>query len=329
VAATRIVTKGPRLSSRPLVSIGISVFNGERFLREALESLLAQDYQNIEIVVLDNQSVDGTQRICAELASRDSRIRFVVDDRRRDVMDGQRRACELTSGKYFMVACDDDVYDPRYISRLMEEMTANPELAVVYAAHAHIYPDGSKKAVGVPEKFFFSPTSAPARNFATYLRFRFPVPLVFGIVRVDLHREALSYFIRVDENGWDHDNLYVLRLLSLGRAMGLREVLFYYRQRDRSGYIPSIRGGPLAHFYKKALHQVAVSRMVARIIASANFTPSERRWLRVYNLWVCAVFCTLKYMVNTPFAERLRQPLARLRGTGIADIHAERSVGRR
>jgi glycosyltransferase involved in cell wall biosynthesis len=326
MAATGIMTGGPRASSLPLVSIGVSVFNGERFLREALESLLAQDYENIEIVVLDNQSVDGTQQICAELAARDSRIRMVVDDRRRNVMDGQRRACELTSGKYFMVACDDDVYDSRYVSRLMEPLIADPELAVAYAAHAHIFPDGTTKRVSVPAKFFFSPRSSVATNFATYLRFRFPVPLVFGIVRVDLHRKALDYFVRVDEDGWDHDNLYVLRLLSLGPAMGLPEVLFYYRQRDRSAYIPSIEGGPVMHFYRKALHQVAVSRVVSRIIGIGNFTPSQRRWLRAYNLWVCGVFCTHKYMVNTPFADRLRGPLARLRRSQALDTHAERSV---
>jgi glycosyltransferase involved in cell wall biosynthesis len=315
------------MTASPLVSIGVSVFNGERFLREALESLLAQDYANLEIVVLDNQSVDGTQQICAELASRDRRLRLVVDDQRRDVMDGQRRAFELTTGKYFMVACDDDVYDPKYVSRLMKHMTAEPALGVVYASHAHIYPDGERKPVTTPSEFFFSPRSSPARNFATYLRYRFPVPLVFGIVRADLHREALHYFIRVDEHGWDHDNLYVLRLLSLGPAMGIPEVLFYYRQRDRSAYIPRIKGGPVTHFVRKAQHQLAVSRMVSRIIAAGNFSRAERTRLRAYNTLVCAVYCTHKYLTNTPFAERVKRPLARWRAGRAANRRAGYSVG--
>ena len=315
------------MTASPLVSIGVSAFNGERFLREALESLLAQDYANLEIVVLDNQSVDGTQQICVELAARDRRLRLVVDDRRRNVMDGQRRAFELTTGEYFMIACDDDVYDPKYVSRLMERMTAEPALGVVYASHAHIYPDGERKPVATPRSFFFSSRTSPARNFATYLRYRFPVPLVFGIVRADLHRKALPYFVRVDENGWDHDNLYVLRLLSLAPAMGIPEVLFYYRQRDRSAYIPRIEGGPLTHFYRKALHQVAVSEMVSRIIAGGTFSPAERARLRAYNAWVCAVYCTHKYLTNTPLAERVKRPLVRWRAGRAANRRAHYSVG--
>ncbi len=315
------------MTGDPLVSIGVSVFNGERFLREALESLLAQDYANLEIVVLDNQSIDGTQRICAELAGRDPRIRFVVDEQRRDVMDGQRRAFELTSGQYFMVACDDDVYDRKYVSSLMAYMKADPALGVVYASHAHIYPDGARRQVATPAKFFFSRRSSPARNFATYLRYRFPVPLVFGIVRADLHRQALAYFVRVDENGWDHDNLYVLRLLSLAPAMGLPEVLFFYRQRDRSAYIPRISGGPVAHFIRKAEHQIAVSRMVSRIIDASDFSFLERTRLRAYNAWVCAVYCTHKYLTNTPLAERVKRPLARWRAGRAANHGANYSVG--
>lgn len=316
------MTTGPS----PLVSIGVSVFNGERFLRETLESLLAQDYANIEIVVLDNQSIDGTQQICSELAARDPRVRLVVDDRRRDVMDGQRRAFDLTTGKYFMLACDDDVYDPKYVSRLMEQLIADPTLAIVYAAHAHIYPDGERRRVERPAGLFFSARSPRARNFASYLRHRFPVPLIFGIVRADLHREALPYYVRVDQNGWDHDNLYVLRLLTLGSAMGIPEVLFYYRQRDRSAYVPVISGGPFAHFYRKALHQVGVSRMVRRIIDESNFTRAERLRLSAYNAWVCVIYCTHKYLVNTPFAVRVKEPIGRWRAARARSRTADYGV---
>ena len=63
---------------KPLVSICIPVFNGQRFLCQALESLLAQDYENIEVVVLDNISTDDTREICLSYANRDARLRYIL-----------------------------------------------------------------------------------------------------------------------------------------------------------------------------------------------------------------------------------------------------------
>ena len=60
----------------PLVSIGLPVYNGERYLAEAIESLLAQDYQNIEIIICDNASIDTTPQICQQFQQKDSRIQY-------------------------------------------------------------------------------------------------------------------------------------------------------------------------------------------------------------------------------------------------------------
>src|SRR5918993_5298269 len=65
------------VSDTPLVSIGVPVYNGERFLARTLQSLLAQTYTNLEIIICDNASTDGTEAICREFAARDSRIRYL------------------------------------------------------------------------------------------------------------------------------------------------------------------------------------------------------------------------------------------------------------
>ena len=59
----------------PLVSIGVPIYNEERFLEESLVSLCSQDYSNLEIIISDNASIDGTSEICREFANRDPRIR--------------------------------------------------------------------------------------------------------------------------------------------------------------------------------------------------------------------------------------------------------------
>src|SRR5688572_12366625 len=61
----------------PLVSVGVPVYNGEQCLSEALESVLAQDYPNLEVIICDNASEDGTEAICRTIASEDGRVRYL------------------------------------------------------------------------------------------------------------------------------------------------------------------------------------------------------------------------------------------------------------
>ena len=62
--------------NRPLVSIGLPVYNEAEHLAQALDSLLGQDYENIEVIISDNASTDGTPQICADYAGKDGRVRY-------------------------------------------------------------------------------------------------------------------------------------------------------------------------------------------------------------------------------------------------------------
>lgn len=69
------------MSYEPLISIGLPVYNGERHIRQALDSLLAQNYGDFELIISDNASTDETQQICLEYAARDERIRYYRNER--------------------------------------------------------------------------------------------------------------------------------------------------------------------------------------------------------------------------------------------------------
>ena len=64
-------------SPAPTLSVGLPVYNGERYLAESLDALLAQTYADFELIISDNASTDGTAEICREYAARDPRIRYV------------------------------------------------------------------------------------------------------------------------------------------------------------------------------------------------------------------------------------------------------------
>src|SRR5450759_3059115 len=111
----------------PLVSIGLPVYNAERYLSRALDSLLAQDYPNVELIVSDNASVDGTEEICRSYAQRDARVHYDRADRNMGAIWNFNRVFELASGEYFMWTAHDDLRDRRYVSACVAALRARPD----------------------------------------------------------------------------------------------------------------------------------------------------------------------------------------------------------
>ncbi|MFZ2412559.1 MAG: glycosyltransferase family A protein [Candidatus Methanoperedens sp.] len=291
---------------KPLVSICISVFNGQKYLRHTLDSFLAQDYKNFELIILDNISTDDTQKICLSYAEKDKRIKYILDDFRVGDPEGHHRVARYARGEFFLLACDDDVYAPTYISKLMEIMNSNPDIGLVYSGLGYIYEDGSRMPVHMKESYFLSADNSKFHNFCFYLLHRCPIPLQFGLMKTEIHREALRYFYKVDNRGGDHDNLYMLRLLSLTKVSSLKDVLFYYRQKDRSYQRPA--GFPdtwLKRYLYQAKHQALVTRTISCIIDDSPFSHTEKCILKCYNIFVLFVNITLKYLITIPACCRL------------------------
>jgi glycosyltransferase involved in cell wall biosynthesis len=129
--------------NRPLVSIGMPVFNGFPFLPQALESLLAQDYPNFELVISDNGSADQTGAYCQDLARRDPRIRYVRNDTNIGPMANFRQAVNLAKGEFFMWGADDDLWSKQYVSTLVKRLEEHPEAVLATPSFQPIRDDGS------------------------------------------------------------------------------------------------------------------------------------------------------------------------------------------
>lgn len=103
---------------RPLVSIALCTYNGAKYLREQLESLLGQDWDPLEIVVVDDGSTDETLEILREFAGRDSRIRVYVNEQNLGFLANFQKAIELTQGELIAPCDQDDWWSPTKVSRL-------------------------------------------------------------------------------------------------------------------------------------------------------------------------------------------------------------------
>jgi glycosyltransferase involved in cell wall biosynthesis len=119
------------------------VYNGGTLLRRALDSLLAQDYPSLEIVIRDNASKDDTEIISREYAARDPRIRYVRNPSNVGVVGNFRLALGDATGKYFMWAAHDDLWGRDYVSRLARALMSHPGAVLAAGRAVFVEPDGS------------------------------------------------------------------------------------------------------------------------------------------------------------------------------------------
>ena len=128
----------------PCVSIGLPVYNGERFLTEAIESLLSQTYQDFELIISDNASTDRTEEICRKYAAQDPRIRYSRNAANIGGTNNANLTFELAHGEYFRWAADDDRCAPTLVERLVEELDKRPDVTNSFAAVVVIDANGSR-----------------------------------------------------------------------------------------------------------------------------------------------------------------------------------------
>jgi glycosyltransferase involved in cell wall biosynthesis len=135
----------------PPVSIGMPVYNGERFLEAALASILGQTFTDFELIVSDNASTDGTQDICRQLAKTDKRIRYFRNTENLGAARNYNRVFELATGRYFKWAAHDDVCLPEFLSRCMDVLAGDPSVVLCYPIARLIDEHGNVlKAVKAP-----------------------------------------------------------------------------------------------------------------------------------------------------------------------------------
>ena len=129
-------------AEKPLVSLGVFLRNEHQFIRESLASLQAQDYSNLEIVISDNCSTDGTDEICRQMCDSDPRVSFERQEQNIGAAANSIYVLERASGKYFMWASGHDLWSPDLISTAVAALEERPDAALAYASSSWIDADG-------------------------------------------------------------------------------------------------------------------------------------------------------------------------------------------
>lgn len=208
--------------SNPRVSVGIPVYNGERYLAETIECVLGQTFSDLELIISDNGSTDRTKDIAESYAARDSRVRFVRSEVNRGAAWNYQRALELSRGEYFRWAPADDLFAPNSVAECVATLDANPDAVLCYPQTELI--DSSGKVLRPYQDNLNLCSPDPVERFRQGLAQIRMVNVIYGLMRADLLRQTrlMGTFVGADE-------VLVLELSLCGRFIEVPTSRFYRR----------------------------------------------------------------------------------------------------
>src|SRR5207245_5286947 len=117
-----------RLIDTPRVSVGLPVYNGEKFLRKRLDSVLEQTFENFELIISDNASTDATLVICMEYSKKDKRIRYIRQEKNMGLTWNFNFVLQEAKGEYFVWAAVDDHWYPTFLEKNVKNLESNKNI---------------------------------------------------------------------------------------------------------------------------------------------------------------------------------------------------------
>lgn len=168
-----------------LVSVGVPLYNAERYLEAAFDALLAQTYPELELVVCDNASTDATWELCQEYARRDDRIRLLRNERNLGAAYNYNRVAYRARGALFKWAAYDDVCAPELVAACVAELDAAGPGAVLAYPQTVLIDDAGTSQGRFHDRLDLRQPRAATRVRALASRFNLCNP-VFGVVRRDV-----------------------------------------------------------------------------------------------------------------------------------------------
>lgn len=212
--------------SKPKVSIGMPVYNGERYVVQAIESILSQTFTDLELIISDNASTDRTREICEGFAARDSRVTFFRQPSNLGPIRNYDAVFQAARGEYFKWAAADDVIEPTFIEKCAHVLDTNPACVLAYPKAKFIDQNGDffqdydvKLATDV---------ASPARRFNAIATADHKITHNFEIF--GLFRKAMGDLIPPQGGYAGADRVYLARLALYGTFIEVPEILFLSRE---------------------------------------------------------------------------------------------------
>lgn len=214
---------------KPRVSIGMPVFNGEKYIREAIDSILKQTFRDFELIISDNASTDRTQTICLDYASKDPRIHYYHNDTNIGGPNNFNRVFKLSSGEYFRWATYDDLIAPEFLEKCVNVLDNDSSVVGCICKTGRI--DQYGNFLGYYNERFLKRISSPKihERFRDLLNMWYTTTPLYAVYRSSFFIQSQLHqsYIGADRN-------LVAELSLLGRIHEIPECLFYWRDHPDS-----------------------------------------------------------------------------------------------
>lgn len=214
-------------NSRPLVTVGIPVFNGGQFLEATLDSLLGQEFRDFELIVADNGSQDDTPEIVARIARCDNRVRYVGSDRNRGAAWNFSRLPALANGKYFRWSACDDIYGPTHLGACVDVLDRDAAVSLVYPRGKKVDLQG-RIIKSYDASIVGTQMTAIGRARSLLMSPAFPAGAPFGLART---RDVLRSNLILPFKG--ADRVFLLEMSMQGRFHQIDQLLYVQRVHAR------------------------------------------------------------------------------------------------
>lgn len=269
---------------KPKLSVGMPVYNGERYLEVAIQSVLDQTFGDFELIISDNASTDRTEEICRDFASKDNRIVYSRNDVNLGAAPNYNRLVEMASADYFRWSNCDDVCAPELHERCVAVLDSNPGAVLAYGKTKIIDEDGNEG-----EDYDDNLDLGDERPSDRFVKFHAVVGLtnvIYGLMRTAAVRNTAMMgdgsFPAADTNFMGELTLY-------GKFVEIPERLFYRRMHAASVSADRANVERQTSFWSAGATQFSLpmwrkSAAYAKAIRRAPIDSREKRRLAVYML---------------------------------------------
>ncbi len=271
----------------PRVTFGLPVRNGEDSIAKCLDSILAQEFADFEIVICDNCSTDRTREILDEYATKDDRVRVCLNESNVGLVENFNRVFRLARGEYFRWIGADDWLEPGYTGACVDALDADPEAIVATTFFGLHYERGGVDFEEFRGEYLESPD--PVRRLARLLWFFHAGAAIYEPTYALMRREALAR-TQLFQIHHSQDWLLTTELCLGGRFVHVPRCLFHrsWPEVDSSSHYAH-----LFEMYPERAPQLKkspwrlMSAMFALVSRAQGLSPAQRRQCRWTIFWWC------------------------------------------
>ena len=276
----------------PTVSVLMTAYNREKYIAEAIESVIASTYQDWELIIVDDCSTDKTVEIARAYESKDARIKVYVNEKNLGQFPNRNKAAALATGKYLKYLDSDDIIYPHGLEVMVEAMEKFPDAGFAL--------QDIKTQENIPYPVFWNKSYALREHF-----FKKPF-LLSGPSGVIFRKEAFEKVNGFNDNNYvGSDTEILLKLVLIYDIVIFQPALIWWREHDEQEFRRGVDSNEYILHEDEILKSILtdslcpLSEKEKKIIFRRNRNLQIKRFIRLVSEFkLCIAAKLLKKIIN-------------------------------